>query len=40
MQKMTTKEKIELREDCNFLLNNVVNLHMSLFPELRYIPGY
>lgn len=34
---MTPKEKIELRKDCNFLLDNIVNLHISLFPELRYI---
>lgn len=36
MQK-TYKEKIALREKCNFLLANVVNLHLSLCPELRYI---
>lgn len=33
----TYKEKIALREKCNFLLNNVVNLNISLYPELRYI---
>lgn len=33
----TYKEKIALRKECNFLLDNVVNLHMSLFPDLRYI---
>ena len=36
MQKMY-KEKIELREKCNFLLDNIVNLNLSLYPELRYI---
>lgn len=34
---MDTKIKIGLREKCNFLLDNVVNLHLSLYPELRYI---
>lgn len=33
----THKEKLALRKLCNFLLNNVVRLNMSLFPELRYI---
>lgn len=33
----TPKEKIELREKCNLLLDNVVNLNLSLYPELRYI---
>ena len=33
----TYKEKIALREKCNFLLDNVVNLNLSLYPELRYI---
>lgn len=26
-----------MREKCNFLLDNVVRLNMSLYPELRYI---
>ena len=34
---MDTKIKISLRKKCNFLLNNVVNLNLSLCPELRYI---
>lgn len=34
---MDTKIKISLREKCNFLLDNVVNLNISLYPELRYI---
>lgn len=33
----TPKEKIALRENCNFLFDNVVNLNLSLYPELRYI---
>lgn len=33
----THKEKVALREKCNFLLDNVVNLNISLYPELRYI---
>ena len=36
MQK-TIEQKIALREECNFLLDNVVNLNLSLYPELRYI---
>lgn len=34
---MDTEIKISLRRKCNFLLDNVVNLHLSLWPELRYI---
>lgn len=30
-------DKIALRKDCNFLLDNVVNLYLSLFPDIRYI---
>lgn len=30
-------DKIALRKDCNFLLDNVVNLYLSLFPDVRYI---
>lgn len=33
----TIKQKIALREKCNFLLDSVVNLNISLYPELRYI---
>lgn len=33
----TYNEKITLREKCNFLLGNVINLNLSLYPELRYI---
>lgn len=33
----TYKEKVELRKRCNSLLDNVVNLNISLYPELRYI---
>lgn len=36
MQK-TIEQKVALREECNFLLDNVVNLNLSLYPELRYI---
>lgn len=28
---------VKLRRQCNFLLNNVINLNLSLYPELRYI---
>lgn len=31
------EQKIALREKCNFLLDSVVNLNISLYPELRYI---
>lgn len=31
------EQKIALRKMCNFLLNNIVNLNLSLYPELRYI---
>lgn len=34
---MDTEIKISLRRKCNFLLDNIVNLNQSLFPELRYI---
>lgn len=34
---MDIKEKIVLREKCNYLLDNVINLNLSLCPELRYI---
>lgn len=34
---MVTEMKISLRKKCNFLLDNVVNLNISLYPELRYI---
>lgn len=34
---MDTKVKISLRKECNFLLDNVINLNLSLHPELRYI---
>lgn len=34
---MDIKEKIVLREKCNYLLDNVLNLNLSLYPELRYI---
>ncbi len=34
---MDTKIKISLRNLCNFLLDNVINLNLSLYPELRYI---
>lgn len=30
-------DKIEQRQCSNLLLENVINLHLSLFPELRYI---
>lgn len=30
-------KKIEFREKCNFLLDNVINLNRSIHPELRYI---
>lgn len=33
----TIEHKIALREKCNFLLDNIVRLNMSLYPELRYI---
>lgn len=33
----TIEQKIALREKCNFLLDSVVNLNISLYPELRYI---
>lgn len=33
----TIEQKITLREKCNFLLDNVINLNLSLYPELRYI---
>lgn len=33
----TIEQKITLREECNFLLGNVINLNLSLYPELRYI---
>lgn len=33
----TIEQKIALRERCNFLLDSVVNLNISLYPELRYI---
>lgn len=33
----TIEQKIALREKCNFLLDNVINLNISLYPELRYI---
>lgn len=26
-----------MRKKCNFLLDNVINLNLSLYPELRYI---
>ena len=31
------KEKIKLREKCNRLLDTIINLNISLHPELRYI---
>ena len=34
---MEIKEKIKLRRKCNFLLENVISLSLSLNPELRYI---
>lgn len=34
---MNIKEKIRIRKECNFLLDNVINLNLSLYPELRYI---
>lgn len=34
---MDTKIKISLRKKCNLLLNNIINLNLSLYPELRYI---
>lgn len=34
---MDIKEKIKLRKECNLLLDNIVNLNISLHPELRYI---
>ncbi len=34
---LSNDSKISLREKCNFLLENVVNLNISLYPELRYI---
>lgn len=34
---LSNDSKISLRERCNFLLENVVNLNISLYPELRYI---
>lgn len=34
---MDIERKIELREKCNFILSNAIDLKMSLFPELRYI---
>ena len=33
----TIEQKIALRERCNFLLDSVVNLNISLYPKLRYI---
>ena len=33
----TIEQKITLREECNFILNNIINLQLSLCPELRYI---
>lgn len=33
----TIKQKVALREKCNFLLDSIVNLNISLYPELRYI---
>ena len=36
MQK-TIEQKIALREKCNFLLDNIINLNLSLYPKLRYI---
>ena len=33
----TIEQKIALREKCNFLLDNIVRLNLSLYPELRYI---
>lgn len=33
----TIEQKVALREKCNFLLDSVVNLNISLYPELRYI---
>lgn len=34
---MSVDSKISLRKECNFLLGNVINLNLSLYPELRYI---
>ena len=34
---LTMNKKIEFREKCNFLLDNVINLNRSIHPELRYI---
>ncbi len=34
---LSIRSKISLRNRCNFLLDNIVNLHLSLFPDLRYI---
>lgn len=34
---MDIKTKISLRKECNFILDNVINLNLSLYPELRYI---
>lgn len=34
---MDIKNKIALRKDCNFILENVVNLKLQLSPDLRYI---
>lgn len=34
---MEIKEKIKLRKKCNFLLENIISLSLSLNPELRYI---
>lgn len=31
------KKKLNIRKECNKLLNEVVNLHQEVFPELRYI---
>lgn len=33
----TIEQKIVLREKCNFLLSNIINLNLSLYSELRYI---
>ena len=34
---MDIKEKIALRKDCNFILENAVSLMLQLNPDLRYI---
>lgn len=33
----TIEQKITLREECNFILSNIINLKLSLCPELKYI---